>query len=473
MNSAKLNSQQKRIVETGDGPFMVVAGPGTGKTKTLTSRIAYLIANQKIGYEHILTLTFTKRAAAEMRERLKALLGKNLPKITTFHGFAFDFLNSLGQEIQIITEQEQEAIIKKIVQESSPKIKPRDLSLIISQHKSTIQPVKKDPIIEKLILDYQKALIELQLVDFDDLLLQTWQILQDQTQRKRLQQLYKYVLIDEFQDTNDLQYQIIKLILNHKQNLFVIGDPLQSIYGFRGANSQIFETLKKDFPNTQEAVMEINYRSKKHIVQTSNQLFANVQLKAASEDLGRVAIINTLNEFSEAEWIVNFINQKIGGTDLIRAGESDNTANLADFAIIYRTHDLGRVLEDKFLHSGLPFQIVKEDTPVQGDHIKLLSMHAAKGLEFKYVFVCGFEEGLIPYEKDEEERKLFYVAITRAKDELYLLQVKKRHQKDTQNSSFKKKIMHENLLEMEDENLEKTIQKRELAKIKKSQISLF
>ncbi|MCL5784099.1 MAG: ATP-dependent helicase [Patescibacteria group bacterium] len=483
MDFSGLNDQQKRIVLNGDGVVVVNAGPGTGKTKTLTSRVAFLIGENGVDPQNILTLTFTQRASLEMRERLQKILGKNkLPLITTFHGFAYDFLIRLGQEVEIISEENREMLVKKIIKENKSRMSFRDLSLVISRYKNSLNSTQKDHEIEKLFKDYQKALVKKQLLDFDDLLLKTWKILKDDSnQRVKLQEQYQYVLIDEFQDTNDLQYQIIRLILKENPNLFVIGDPLQSIYGFRGASAKIFEKLHDDFPDTKTAFLEINYRSKSSIVNISNQLFSNTNLKSFSRDLGNVAMIDTLNEYSEAGWIVSFINNKIGGTDLNSAQKGAEGANFADFAVIYRTHHLAYVLEKKFNESGLPYQIVREDTPVEGDHIKLLSMHAAKGLEFKYVFICGFEDGLIPYRHArgefaddlEEEKRLLYVAMTRAKDELYLICAKSRNKKYSKASMFKQNIKSNYLVEMEDQAIGKILQKRQALKIKKSQMSLF
>lgn len=412
-----LNSHQQHIIENGDGVVIIKAGPGTGKTKTLASRIAYLIKEKNVHPENILILTFTKRAAAEMQSRLSLIL--NSPTITTFHSWAFDFLSSKIGEIKIEKE-----------------------------------------------------------TDFDKLILDTYQYLIEHPEEcQALQEKYQYILIDEFQDTNDIQYQIIKLILKENPNLFIIGDPHQSIYGFRDAKPAVFETLKFDFPQSKEETFEINYRSKKHLVEISNQLFPGTKLMANTKELGQAALIKTLNEYAEAEWIVRFINSKIGGTSLLAAEQNNEPVTFADFAVIYRTHNLSHILEKKLGESGMPYQIIKEDTPVEGDHIKLLSMHAAKGLEFKYVFICGFEEGLIPYViKDtdlEEEKRLLYVGMTRAKEELYLLSANKRHGNVKKISRFRKLINHPAFKEIEDENTEKIKQRIAKSKLQKSQISLF
>lgn len=467
-----LNSKQQEIVENGDGVVIINAGPGTGKTKTLTSRVAFLINQKKINPQDILILTFTNRAAEEMKSRLKTILGdQNLPIVTTFHSWAFDFLTGLGQEIDIIPEEEREKIIKQIIKEEETKLSTKDLDLEITRTKNNLD-YKVNPEIKQLIDLYNQKLLEKKYKDFDDLLLETLKTLKEKDKK------YQFVLVDEFQDTNNLQYQIIKLILRSIPNLFVIGDPLQSIYGFRGADSEIFTQLKYDFPKNREEFLETNYRSFVNIVEISNLLFPNfAKNKSASLLSGRVSLINTLNEYSESDWIINFINQKIGGTDLLTAQHSDEHITFADFAVIYRTHYLSLSLQKKLAESGLPFQVVKEDSYLEGDHIKLLSMHAAKGLEFKYVFICGFEEELIPQTKSdsnlEEEKRLLYVALTRAKEGVYLISARKRNGKPAKTSQFKKLLEHPKFEEKEDENLGKIFKKREKAKVKKSQLGLF
>lgn len=476
-----LNLEQRKIVETGDGVVIVNAGPGTGKTKTLISRVAYLILIKKILPENILTLTFTNRAGAEMRDRLQVLLEKKqLPFITTFHGFAYSILLALGKEIKLISEEEQKAVAKEIIRENRLKISARDFLAKVTRFKNQIDEKNKE--IKKITDSYNKKLYGLALMDFDDLLLELFQLLKsDLVFRKKLKKQYKYILIDEFQDTNNLQYQIIRLILNKRPNLFVIGDPLQSIYSFRGASIEIFKKLKKDFSEAKEEALLINYRSLQNLVEISNCLFPNqINLVASQKHLGKVGLIKTLNEYSEADWIINFISEKVGGTNLLNSCQIKTPVCFSDFAVIYRTHYFSRTLQNKFKEEVLPYEIVKEDSVVEGDHIKLLSMHAAKGLEFKYVFICGFEENLIPYQRYsqkledlEEETRLLYVAMTRAKEELYLFYTQKREGKKTEISRYKKLLNHPGFLELEDEATEKILKNRERLKLKKSQLGLF
>ncbi|MCL5090547.1 MAG: ATP-dependent helicase [Patescibacteria group bacterium] len=586
-----LNSQQEKIVENGDGVFVVKAGPGTGKTKTLVSRIAFLLLEKKVLPKNILALTFTKKAAAEMQDRLKQLCPGDLPKVTTFHGFGYDFLKNPGEEIKIIEEKQQKEIIEEILKSNQSKITVKESLLMLTKYKNSFSvPARSEatrqsqrgsnsttgllrPDVtsglamtsETLISLYQKKLEEKNLLDYDDLLIKVYNFLKDNPQKaKELQNQYHYLLVDEFQDTNPLQYQIIKEILNEDQNLFVIGDPRQAIYGFRGASSLIFDQLKTDFQKANEETLEVNYRSFSAIVETSNLLFPSVKLKAHHSALGKVILINTLDEYAEADFVIRVIEEKIGGSDLNKAQNTEDTsARLSDFAIIYRTHNLNKILQKKLNESGLPFQvagegsfyeeknvaliietlqskkdefgteplcqvvekIIKEKEILQNeavlqllgnlvqfnslkngianflnyiekikaydfydqkcDKITLLTMHAAKGLEFKFVFILGFEQGIIPLVRKntekfitesteaDEEKRLFYVALTRAKEELYLLQTKARQQKATIPSPFLNLITSPLLSFKEDEAIEKIIKKFSLQKIKKRQTKLF
>ena len=259
-----LNDQQRQSVEKGDGIFIVQAGPGTGKTKTLTCRIVYLLTQKKIRPEAILALTFTKRAAGQMRERLKVLLKSDLPllAIHTFHSFAYSRLTQYDSCPQIISDREQAGLIKKII----GKYSFRKFKLLLTRYKNGIGKVSLGQ--RKLIDRYSAELKKINKVDFDDLLLSLYRLLKNNKKiRDGLKSQYQYILIDEFQDTNDLQYRILKLILNDKQNLFAIGDKNQSIFSFRGANPAVFDQLCRDFPGSSAVVLSTNYRSSPKIRQ--------------------------------------------------------------------------------------------------------------------------------------------------------------------------------------------------------------
>ncbi len=619
-----LNREQQKAVET-DGPTIIIAGPGTGKTKTLTARIVYLIQHKHIKPEDILALTFTKKAATEMKERLHFL--EELPCVGTFHSLALQTIKNRADGISIIPDTEYQEVLQLLYKMQTNKEGSnkdiKALSLYISNYKNNIQ---SGP--DVFIDEYNRLLQERNYIDYDDLLLKSYQYLQQDAVSKKFQ----YVLVDEFQDTNNLQYQMIKLILEG-DNLFVIGDPYQSIYSFRGANEDILHQLEEDFPTAKRITLQMNYRSPPEVIRSSVSLFPNkIMLTPFLTEKGEVQHITTLNEFTEAEWIVDAINTKIGGTDLIQAGnlqvENKREICFKDFAVIYRTHAFSRVLEEKFINSGIPYQIVGGNSlyekpevafviaviqyiykpsaenlhqilisPVLGlskrskqrvshmfyhehdrfidefkmykgesilemkdikmvstfihdvdeitedihsnmindvihtivvlnvlqeyikdketkarnvkqlqslitqfdslekiytyltylqehefydpsvDKVALLTMHAAKGLEFGYVFIPGFEDGIIPFikkgelENVEEERRLLYVAMTRAKKGLYLMTSRKRNHKGVKQSRFHDKIR--DILDIEDEVIAKREKQIKKWKEKKSQMTLF
>lgn len=354
MNAVQeLNTFQKQAIEK-EGTVIIIAGPGTGKTKTLTAKIQYLVEEKYITPAEILAITFTKKAASEIKERLYYL--SQLPYISTFHALAHDLLNNSKD---IISDSQKEQVLSTILKKQNKSITKKalkELALHISNSKN------KDNSSDSLILEYNTLLLQQNLIDYDDLLLNLQKNLQHNKEFKN----FSYILVDEFQDTNILQYEIIKLLLS-SQNLFVIGDPLQSIYSFRGADGNIFKKLKKDFNEYTEITLPTNYRSDKRIVEISSFLFPNeITLESVSKNEGEVSIINTVNEFTEAEWIVNTIDQKIGGSDLIKAGENKEQSHLKlcfkDFAIIYRTHSFARILEKVLTDSGIPYQIIGGDS---------------------------------------------------------------------------------------------------------------
>lgn len=584
-----LNPQQRLAVETISGPIIIVAGPGTGKTKTLISRIVYLI-DQGNNPESILALTFTRKAAIEMRERLQQSLPNlaALPFIGTFHALAYDFLKN-HKDLNLLTETEHKLILQTLKAQFPAEIGSlRELALQLSRLKN-----KPETSYDKILAAYQKQLDILDKVDFDDMILQSHKLLKTDSQlRQSIQEKYQFILVDEFQDTNELQYQFLKLLLKSQPNIFVIGDPLQSIYSFRGASDQIFDLFKRDFNDYQEITLQTNYRSARSIIRVSLRLFPETpSLQPHIQEDGSVTIVKTQNEFTESEWIVNQICRKVGGVDLNQAAsmrDDDEQLTWSDFAVIYRTHHFRRILEKEFLDSGIPYQIIGgesiyeqpeisflsdclvyindpistnwsklkqytfplsqnillsvkktqrvsqiilflistfhinetiQDKPEKklnlqqyinnltqfdkrneglkecieylryleehdyydkrSSHITLLTMHAAKGLEFNTVFICGFEDGLIPLinKKTEsnldEEKRLLYVALTRAKQNLFLLHTHDRHRQLRNLSRFKKYLDCPELKIIEDEKITKLAIKQKKENDKKSQLSIF
>lgn len=575
---AELNSEQSRAVKAGGGPVLIVAGPGTGKTKTLTSRIAYLIASGQAKPQQILALTFTKKAAEEMRERVKTLLAgpagwlvSGKPKIATFHALCHDLLDD---KRPFASDVQRLQIIKSLTKPKELKgVSTRELGLLISRAKNSVDPVDSDA--AKLVRAYNKALAEQDLRDFDDLLLDAYNLLKgDEKARRAAQERFRYILVDEFQDTNRLQYELLKLLRSH-DNLFVIGDPNQSIYGFRGASGTIFEQFKADFPTVETITLTANYRSVPEVVRLSNALFPEASdLTAQAEKAGQVRTVQVLNEYGEANWVLAQIQRAIGGGDFLRAVSDDERTShrqLSDFAVLYRSRPAALILQKLLGESGLPYQVVGDGSPYDQPHIQaiiallraadsgglveiegfsdqqrrlldqellapentapmalaekliailgfnltrelqqflsilvrfkdirsalryfdmiaeqgfydpkadaitLLTIHASKGLEFPCVFVIGAEEGILPGARGEldEERRLLYVAATRAREYLEILYAKNRGGQPAEASRFIRELSHDVLPRHADPDMEEQVRRIALRAAKRSQQSLF
>lgn len=498
----ELNDEQRRALAITTGPLLITAGPGTGKTKTLTSKIIHLLTEQGVPAHDIIALTFTKKAAAEMKSRVQQMVGSHqpLPFIGTFHALAHDLLTRQGKEVTIISEKDRDDILRGIRKQlraegqiDIPSI--REFSLLISKHKSQLTPALSSSeeragvrLYPNVPSHYNKLLHARGLSDYDDLLLEAVGLLEADTNRSPLQAL----LIDEFQDTNAVQYQMIKLLAGPPCHICAIGDPLQSIYGFRGATPHSFDFFKKDFQNTQEVTLTKNYRSGAAIIDASSALFHDMaKLAPQIAAPASVALVSTVNERTEAAWIAAEISRLMGGTNLNEVGATTSNEQLRfnDFAVIYRTHEVGRVLEQTFTDSGIPYQIIGkalEDQPAyeltepRGDKVVFMTMHAAKGLEFTHVFIAGFEDGLIPYSRravsdDEiaEEKRLLFVAMTRAKQGLYLLRAHWRDNQKTIPSRFQPLLTHPAILTIQDAAIARAAKKRATLREQRSQLQLL
>lgn len=594
---AELNAEQQKAVYTTEGPVIINAGPGTGKTKTLTYRIAYLILEKKVKPENIIALTFTQKAAAEMKNRVNIYLKGHMPYIHTFHSFCHSIQQDCGRNYSIISDKEREDVLHILKKrydrdEFIHKLSIKDLSLLISRYKNDSLLEQFNDCLEEFIHNYNETLTKNNFIDYDDLLLHTYNLLKNNNELKNnLVSKYSYIHVDEFQDTNAIQYLIIKSILNKQNNIFVIGDPKQSIYSFRGARPEIMEQIKIDFPRHTNITLHINYRSSTEINRITSTLFPNEQpLIPATSYAGKAVLIKTLNEYSEADLIIRMICEKVGGIDLLQSGDlgtaSGNEASFADFAVLYRTHYSKRTLELKLNKANIPYQIIGEDSPFKekeimfiilclryafykekifleqllssrilkslqqkvelekylesvsdekldniykniiliskvkegnsrleknkavnffdsiifqfnkynnslercikyleyledneyydmaSDKVVLMTMHASKGLEFPYVYIAQFEEGNIPHNRKdsniEEEKRLLYVAMARAKRELYITYTKTRQKRSVSISRFYS-YLNTHIEQNEDEDMKKIIKRIQ----KKNQLSLF
>ena len=470
-NAAKisgLDEYQQNAVQNENHQLLIVAGPGSGKTTVLTRRIAYLINKKNIKPENCLAITFTRRAAEEMRERLGKLLseGVNRLNISTFHSLCFRILKEnykhagLDENFTVMSEQE-----KKLYKD------------------------------EKLL---ENAL------SFDDLITLTVKLLEgNQDLLTSYRERFKYVSVDEYQDIDENQYKLIRLLVPKNGNIFVIGDPNQAIYGFRGGDAKFFNNFKEDYPDTQIINLKNNYRSTNSIVDASNQMINCFNIVSVfDKPHEKITIHKAPTDKAEAEFIASTIENLIGGhsffsIDSQRSEGEDTDYSFSDFAILYRTSSQLPPIMEALKRTGMPFvklsndllceqkpvmellNSLNDDSPVyeqiknskikiddyivkyllkiaedskdknefihqvsllteadtldkRADRITLMTLHASKGLEFKCVFIAGLENGILPLyrakeEKElEEERRLLYVGMTRAKERLFLSHAEKR-----------------------------------------------
>ena len=593
----KLNNEQKKAATFKDGPCLVIAGAGSGKTKVLTTRIANLIENGVKPY-NILAITFTNKAAGEMRERVNNIINAHDAFIGTFHSFGLKIIRensalfNLTSAFTLIDTEDQTSIIKKIMKDiniTDKMISPAFIKSKISFIKNNMLSdseitnfliSENEKIAVKIYYEYEKILKRNNTLDFDDLLKKPVELFNSNKEvLEKYQDKFKYILIDEYQDTNEVQYKLVKLLSKKYLNLFVVGDPSQSIYAFRGANYQNILNFEKDFKGCTVIKLPQNYRSTQTILDAANEVIShNKQRKDLDlfSDLGqgvKIKYIRTFNDSMENKRVVDEI-QKL----------YEEGYNRKDMAIFYRTNAQSRSIEDALVKANIPYKVfgsfyfykrkeikdllaylklianpsddvslervinepkrkigdktienlrdkarslnismfeaidsgkelefknlilnlieISKDTSITGlidktlelskmketyendkslesdirlenlmefrsvsetyeketgnvnlsdflmevslvsdaaeysldsDAVTLMTVHSAKGLEFKVVFIIGLEENIMPISKAlyddeelEEERRLMYVAITRAKEKLYLLNAGRR-----------------------------------------------
>jgi DNA helicase-2/ATP-dependent DNA helicase PcrA len=374
-----LNPAQSDAVQTTSGPLLILAGAGSGKTKTLTHRIAYLIAHESIWPNEILAVTFTNKAAREMRQRLGVLLSQNssnrgfMPWMGTFHGICVRLLRIDGDVIGIqhnfviYDEDDRQGLVKqamKQVQIGDNEIKPKSVSGQISTAKNEMigpeeyeltanLPYQKN--IAKIYKKYEALRKTAGALDFDDLLLETVRLLKEKPDvRAKWQTSFKHILIDEYQDTNAAQYNIIKLLVNDNRNICVVGDDWQSIYSWRGADFTNILNFERDFKGAKVIKLEQNYRSTGNILDAATNVIAkNVQRtdKKLWTAAGSGAPVQVHSLYDEAEE-ANLVAERISSHVTIGARK------FGDFAVLYRTNAQSYTLERAFLRLHIPYQIV-------------------------------------------------------------------------------------------------------------------
>lgn len=366
-------------METTEGPLLIQAGAGSGKTKTLTHRISYIIASSKASAYNILAVTFTNKAAKEMRERVAKLLGEDpdnrsfMPYMGTFHSICVRILRQDGDAVGIpksfviFDEADRMQAIKqackqKMIDEKS--FPAKQLASMISNAKNEMVSPEEyagagSTPAQRAAADifplYQAALRDAAALDFDDLIQRTAQMMQTQHEiREKWQRRFKYVMIDEYQDTNAAQYQLVRLLTNSSNNIAVVGDDWQSIYSWRGADFRNILKFENDYPDCTVIKLEQNYRSTKHILDaahaiiTKNQQRSDKKLWTAAADGFPVQMLQVVNERAEGEAIVRRIRNAIDG----------GYRKYNHFAVLYRTNAQSRSVEETFIHYGIPYRIV-------------------------------------------------------------------------------------------------------------------
>ena len=376
---ASFNHQQRMAVEHVDHPCLVLAGPGSGKTTVITHRTKKLIEEDGISPSNILVITFTKAAAMEMQQRFLQLMGgKRLPvSFGTFHAVYFQILKYAYnyRAENIIREEKKYEILRNIVHKTELDIS--DENEFVANLISEISNVKgemldvayyyskncPEEVFKKIFREYNDTLIRANLIDFDDMLVMCYELL---TKRKDILKLwqdkYRYILIDEFQDINRVQYEVIRLLAKPQDNLFIVGDDDQSIYRFRGARPEIMLNFEKDYPETKKIILDTNYRSTPEIVAAAGKLIRNnkkrfeKQIRAERENGSKPVILPFDNVYKECNYILEEIEQ------LIAKG-----LTYQDMAVLYRTNTNPRTLLEKLMEHNIPF-CMKDVIPNLYDH---------------------------------------------------------------------------------------------------------
>lgn len=370
-----LNKNQIEAVKHGEGPALVVAGPGSGKTRVLTSRAAYLIKEQGFHESNILIVTFTNKAAKEIQARLNQIFkeDKKLPWAGTFHSICSKILRRDGHYIgikpsfAIYDDDDQQSVIKGILKEMNlpaNKINPHAVLNKISACKNELMDETEFPkyaygyfqeIVAKVYPKYQKRLEENNALDFDDIIMKTVELFDKEPRvLEKYQNQFLHILIDEYQDTNKAQYVLSKQLAAKHRNIFVVGDMSQAIYSFRGADFRNILNFEKDYKDAKVYNLAQNYRSTKNIINAAKSLIKknashiSLELWTQNNEGDRIAVYEAYNEVDEATFVVNEIKNKI----------LSGKYSFSDFAVLYRTNAQSRNIEEAFIKEGIPYKLI-------------------------------------------------------------------------------------------------------------------
>ena len=374
MNLEELNERQREAVLYNDGPLLIIAGAGAGKTKTLTTKIAYLIEKKKVAPENILAITFTNKAAKEMKDRLFKTIGQTAKylEVSTFHSFGLKLLrenyDALGYDknFVIMDSDDSLTVVKKIIKDIGydPKIyNPRAIRNKISSCKNEMTTPEAyeryaasdfEKVVQEVYAKYEKKLQRNNSVDFDDLLLLPIELFKKNPDiLNKYQDLYQYILIDEYQDTNEAQYILTKMLSAKNRKITCVGDDSQSIYSFRGANYKNILNFEKDYKDAKTILLEQNYRSTSNILDAANQVIKNNKMRKdknlwTSRGIGeKIKYYRAYNERDEAQYVIRKIKEL-----------TNRNVEYKDIAVLYRTNAQSRVLEEEMLKENLPYRVI-------------------------------------------------------------------------------------------------------------------
>lgn len=379
-----LNDQQLEAVETTEGPVLILAGAGSGKTKALTHRLAYLICEKNVSPENILAVTFTNKASEEMKTRISKLLTSvpkgnyKLPWMGTFHSICAKILRrevqNLGYTRSFVIYDEEDSLsaIKTAMdyhQIDKKQYNPRAIKKFISGAKNELMEPKAyakyskghfGELVVKVYEKYQKDLKAANALDFDDLLMLTVKLFEIYPEvLHRYQNLFRYILIDEYQDTNAAQYQLVKLLAAKHKNICVVGDDFQSIYAFRGANFRNILDFEKDYPDAKIIKMEQNYRSTKNIISAAQNVIEKNTLRSEKKlwtenQAGPLPIVYEASRDTDE---IDFVQSEIKALKNLPAGRQA-CGGYNDFTVLYRTNAQSRILEEVFLKNNIPYRLI-------------------------------------------------------------------------------------------------------------------
>lgn len=434
--SNQFNTEQLKAIKHKDGPMLVIAGPGSGKTTVAIHRIYNLISCCGVHPENILAISFTNAAADEMRDRFLRLSKGRGSEVTfgTFHSVFYMLLRRYlkGSELELISHGESLNLLKQTVQNLYPDLMASNdyLELMlteISRYKNGMSNVSRR--VKELIPVYDKAMHGKGRIDFDDMLVIIYKLLKnDKNILNEIRDAYRYIMVDEFQDINRIQFAIVRLMSDPRSNLFAVGDDDQSIYGFRGSDPGIMLSFGKYYRHTHMVSLTVNYRSQRDIAEPSFRLIGynkkryKKELKSVRPSAGRI----DLREFDDREKEAECLKS------MLECLPEDKSA-----AVLYRTHRAGSRAVYGIKRAGLD----------KRKNIAMMTFHGSKGLEFDEVFIIEANEGITPMgasdnDRDalEEERRMFYVAVTRSKNMLHIFYTKGNYNNKNKRSRFIKEL---------------------------------